>query len=70
MKWLTGAVVCVLMFFGPTLYVEHTNYNDQKIACIHADGRGKLLTNSLGIPSGYECRRMHLLMKYRNGRYQ
>ncbi|QNO00362.1 hypothetical protein QGX21_gp126 [Pseudomonas phage phiPsa315] len=51
--------------------VQANHYDDQKMACKRAEGRGSLITSrTTGIPIGYECMRLHLVLKYRNGEYR
>ncbi|WVS24522.1 hypothetical protein PSPHG_CDS_0041 [Pseudomonas phage Psxphi15] len=56
--------------FGSMFIVRINHFDDQKMACIRAGGNGKVLHTELGIPAGYECMRMHLVLKFRNGDYK
>lgn len=70
MKWLIGTALFLIAALGSEVIPDESHFSDQIIACVKADGRGNLVFNQLGLTSGHECRRMHLLMKYRDGRYQ
>jgi hypothetical protein len=71
MKFAIGLVLCAAAMFGSLFYVQSSHFDDQKIACIKAQGRGSVLhSNATGIPIGYECMRMHLVLKYKNGEYR
>lgn len=70
MKFVIGLGLFSVAMFGSIFMVQASHYDDQKMACIRAEGRGKLLTSRTGIPIGYECMRMHLVLKYRNGEYR
>jgi hypothetical protein len=69
-KFTIGLVLFAVLMFGSMFIVRVNHYDDQKMACIRAGGNGKVLKGSVGIPIGYECQRMHLIMKYRNGEYK
>jgi hypothetical protein len=70
-KFVIGLGLFAVAMFGSIFMVQANHYDDQKIACIEAQGRGKLLhSRTTGMPIGYECMRMHLVLKYRNGEYK
>lgn len=70
MNFTIGLVLFAATMFGGMFSVRANHFDDQKIACIRAGGNGKLLHSSVGVPIGYECMRMHLVMKFRNGEYR
>lgn len=71
MKFMLGLALVGVAMFGSVFIVRANHFDDQKMACIRASGVGKVIEGSLGVPIGYECMRMHLVMKYRaNGEYR
>lgn len=70
MRFLIGLGLCTVAMFGSMFIVRANHFDDQKMACINADGRGKLVHSSFGIPIGYDCMRMHKVLKYRQGVYK
>lgn len=56
--------------FGGVFYKQTSHFEDQKIACIKAEGRGEYLYTKLGIPYGFECMRMHKVLKFKKGEYK
>ncbi|UOL48515.1 hypothetical protein QGX12_gp129 [Pseudomonas phage Kremar] len=70
MKFTIGLVLFAAAMFGSMFIVRANHFDDQKMACIRAGGNGKVLHTELGIPAGYECMRMHLVLKFRNGDYK
>lgn len=70
MKFLMGVLLFATAMFGSLFVVRYTHFDDQKIACIRAGGHGTLLKSEIGMPIGYECMRMHLVLKYRKGEYR
>lgn len=69
MKFLLCLVLFSVTMFGSMFVVRTNHFDDQKMACIRAGGNGKVLYSKMGLPIGYECMRLHLVLKYRNGRY-
>lgn len=70
MKFTLGVVLFAIMMFGSMFIMRANHFDDQKMACIRAGGHGTVLHSSIGMPIGYECMRMHLVMKFRNGEYK
>ena len=70
MKFTIGIVLFAVAMFGSLFIVRANHFDDQKMACISAGGSGKVLHGDLGMPIGYECMRMHLVLKFRNGVYK
>lgn len=70
MKFVVGLGLCAVAMFGSMFAVRANHFDDQKMACLKAGGKGELLYSSTGIPIGYECMRLHLVLKYRNGEYK
>jgi len=70
MKFAIGLSLFAAAMFGSIFVVQTKHYNDEKIACMKANGRGSVLHSRTGMPIGYECMRMHLVLKYRNGEYK
>lgn len=70
MKFTIGLILFTAAMFGSLFVIRANHFDDQKMACIRAGGNGTLLRSEIGIPIGYECMRMHLVMKYRNGEYK
>ncbi|UAW53565.1 hypothetical protein QGX15_gp130 [Pseudomonas phage psageK4e] len=71
MKFIVGLGLCAVAMFGSIFMVQANHFDDQKMACKKAEGRGSLVVSrTTGIPIGYECMRMHLVLKYRNGEYR
>lgn len=70
MKFTIGLVLFAVAMFGSMFTVRANHFDDQKMACIRAGGNGKVLHSELGMPVGYECMRMHLVMKFRKGEYK
>jgi hypothetical protein len=70
MKFAIGLSLFAAAMFGSLFYVQASHFDDQKIACMKVQGRGSVLHSRTGMPIGYECMRMHLVLKYRNGEYK
>lgn len=70
MKFVAGLALFAVAMFGSIFVVQAGHYDDMKMACLKVNGSGKLLHSSLGIPIGYECMRLHLVLKYRQGVYK
>ncbi|ATN92799.1 hypothetical protein QGX11_gp036 [Pseudomonas phage PPSC2] len=70
MKFLICIGISAVLMFGSIFITQANHFDDQKMACIRAGGNGTMLKSSMGIPVGYKCQRMHLVMKYRNGGYK
>ncbi|CUR44296.1 hypothetical protein VCM_00077 [Pseudomonas phage VCM] len=70
MKFTIGLVLFAAAMFGSMFIVRANHFDDQKMACIRAAGNGKVLHSDIGMPIGYECMRMHLVLKFRNGDYK
>lgn len=70
MKFTTGLVLFAVAMFGSMFIVRANHFDDQKIACLKAGGRGTVLHSNIGMPIGYECMRMHLVLKFRKGEYK
>jgi hypothetical protein len=65
-----GLAAFAFTMFGSMFFVMGSQFDSEKIACIRAGGDGKILHSELGMPIGYKCMRMHLVMKYKNGEYR
>lgn len=70
MKFLAGLVLFSVAMFGSLFIVRANHFDEQKIACMRAGGNGKVLHSELGMPVGYKCMRMHLVMKFKKGEYK
>uniref|UniRef100_A0AAU6VZB2 Uncharacterized protein n=2 Tax=unclassified bacterial viruses TaxID=12333 RepID=A0AAU6VZB2_9VIRU len=70
MKFLVCLSLFAATMFGSIFYVQDQHFDEEKMACKRANGRGSVLHSRAGIPIGYECMRMHLVLKYRNGEYR
>ncbi|UAV84569.1 hypothetical protein PHB09_073 [Pseudomonas phage PHB09] len=70
MKFFLCLVLSSVTMFGSIFVVRTNHFDDQKMACIRSGGNGKVLYSVMRIPIGYECMRMHLVMKYRKGEYR
>lgn len=70
MKFTIALILFAAAMFGSMFVVRANHFDDQKMACVRAAGRGTVLLGSAGMPIGYECMRMHLVLKYRNGEYR
>lgn len=70
MKFTIGLVLFAVAMFGSIFVVRQNHFDDQKMACFRAGGSGKVLHSDIGMPIGYECMRMHLVMKFRKGEYK
>lgn len=70
MKFAIGLVLFAVTMFGSMFIVRVNHFDDQKMACLKANGRGTVLYSDVGMPTGYECMRRHLVLKYRNGVYK
>lgn len=70
MKFVLGLSLFTVAMFGSIFVIQTNHYDDQKMACLKAGGRGKLLHSNTGMPIGYECMRLHLVLKFRNGEYK
>jgi hypothetical protein len=69
-KFTIGLVLFAAAMFGSMFMVRANHFDDQKMACIMAGGRGTVFHSDIGMPIGYECMRMHLVLKFRNGVYR
>jgi hypothetical protein len=69
-KFIIGLVLFSAATFGSLFVVRVNHFEDQKIACMKVAASGKVMHGDLGMPIGYECMRMHLILKYRNGEYR
>jgi len=69
MKFAICLTLLAVSIFG-TVFAKQDHFNDQKIACIKAQGNGSVLHSNTGMPIGYDCMRMHLVLKYKNGEYR
>ena len=65
-----GLAVFAFTMFGSMFVVMGNHFDAEKMACIRVGGDGKILHSELGMPIGYKCTRMHLVMKYKNGEYR
>lgn len=70
MKFVLGLSLFAVAMFGGLFYNQSAHFDDQKMACIKAQGHGSILHSNVGMPIGYECMRMHLVLKFRNGEYK
>lgn len=72
-KEATGYLVAALLMYSVVytlLAITASEHRQAEIkACHLANGRGTI-TYSFGIPVSYECMRMHLVLKYKNGVYK
>jgi len=70
MKFTIGLTLAAVLMFGSMFVVRASHFDDKKMACLLAGGRGTVLHSDIGMPIGYECMRMHLVLKFRNGVYR
>lgn len=70
LKFFAGVVLLSVLLFGSIFTTQAGHFDDRVNACRNAQGRGELVKDSFGIPIEYECMRMHLVLKYRNGEYK
>jgi hypothetical protein len=70
MKFVLGLCLFAVAMFGSIFFVQAQHFNEEKIACIKAGGSGTVLHSDVGIPVRYECMKMHLVLKFRNGGYK
>lgn len=70
MKFVLGLSLFAVAMFGSIFVVQTNHFDDQKMACIKSGGYGSVLHSNVGMPIGYECMRMHLVLKFRNGEYK
>lgn len=73
LKQLLGWIFALLLLSGcvySALYVTAIEHRRKEAtACWLAGGRGET-TIKLGVHVSYECMRMHLVLKYKNGVYK
>lgn len=70
MKFVIGLTLFAASIFGTVFAKQADHFNDQKVACMKVQGSGSVQYSNTGIPIGYECMRMHLVLKYKNGEYR
>lgn len=70
MKFVICLTLGAAFMLGSAFFVREHHFNDQKIACIKAGGRGEMLRSRTGMPDGFECMRLHHVLKYRQGVYR
>lgn len=70
MNFILGTALAAVAMFGGLFYNQTKHFDEQVIACKRAEGHGEFLKSKTGMPIGYECMRMHLVLKFRNGEYK
>lgn len=70
MKFIIGLALLTVATFGGAFTAQTQHFDQEKLACKRAEGRGSIRYTRAGIPFAYECMRMHLVLKYKNGEYR